>query len=224
MLVGLRRMSLNNYIKVRHMPEDLKKLIEKIQKEGVEAARAKALEIETEAKARAEEIVSKAKEEANRMIKEAGAEILRQKEANLSLMQQAARDTLISLRRELLCKLSNVIKQETRQALKSKDLAEILFKLIKDCCREPGSNVEITLSREDADKLTEVFISGFKEELKKGITLKTSDEISGGFLISFDCGKSQFDFTDSALAQYLSQYVSGRLDEILSPQLPESKS
>ncbi|MDD4954578.1 MAG: V-type ATP synthase subunit E family protein [Candidatus Omnitrophica bacterium] len=205
------------------MPEDLKKLIEKIQKEGVEAARAKALEIETEASARADEIVSKAKEEANRIIKEANAEISRRKEADLSLMQQAARDTLINLRHELLQKLSNVIKQEIREVLKSKDLAEMLFELIKDCCKEPGSNVEITLSKEDADKLTNVFISGFKEELKKGITLKTSDEISGGFLISYDCGKSQFDFTDTALTQYLSQYVSGRLDEILSPESPQQK-
>ncbi|MFA5007927.1 MAG: hypothetical protein WC546_01770 [Candidatus Omnitrophota bacterium] len=200
------------------MAEDLKRLIEKIQKEGVEAAKLKALEIEAEANTRAKVTIQKAKEEANRLLDEAKAEISRQKETALNLLQQAARDAVIVLRQELLKKLSGVIKQETHQALKVKDLAEMLFKLIKESCKEPGSNVEITLSKEDADKLTQVFISGFKEELKKGITLKTSDEISGGFLISYDCGKSQFDFTDSALAEYLAQYVSGRLDEILIPQ------
>lgn len=205
------------------MAEDLKKLIEKIQKEGVEAAKIKALEIEAEANAHAKVTIQKAKEEANRLLDEAKDEISRQKEAALSLLQQAARDTVISLRQELLKKFSSIIKQETHQALKSKDLAEILFKLIKECCKDPGSNIEITLSKEDADKLTQVFISGFKEELKKGITLKTSDEISGGFLISYDCGKSQFDFTDSALAEYLAQYVGGRLDEVLTPQAPKRK-
>jgi len=205
------------------MAEDLKRLIEKIQKEGVEAAKLKALEIEAEASARAKVTIQKAKEEANRLLDEAKDDISRQKEAALSLLQQAARDTVISLRQELLKKFSSIIKQETHQALKSKDLAEILFKLIKECCKEPGSNIEITLSKEDADKLTQAFISGFKEELKKGITLKTSDEISGGFLISYDCGKSQFDFTDSALAQYLAQYVGGRLDEVLTPQAPKRK-
>jgi len=206
------------------MAEDLKRLIEKIQKEGVEAAKAKAAEIEAEAQVQAKAAVLRAKEESRRLLDEVRLEIARQKEAALSLLSQAARDTVISLRQELLRKLSNVIKQETHQALKAKDLGEMLFKLIKECCKEPGSNVEITLSKEDADKLTQVFISGFKEELKKGITLKTSDEISGGFLISYDSGKSQFDFTDSALAEYLAQYVHGRLDEILAPKSPKHKS
>lgn len=199
------------------MAEDLKRLIEKIQKEGVESARVKASEIEAEAKTRAEVIVSKAKEDANQLLDEAKAEISRQKEAATNLLSQAARDIIISLRQELLRKLSNVIKQETHAALKAKDFSEILIKLMKECSKETGSNVEITLSKEDADKLTQAFISGFKEELKKGIILKTSDEISGGFLISYDSGKSQFDFTESALTEYLAQYVQGRLDDILKP-------
>lgn len=205
------------------MSEDLKKLIEKIQKEGVEEARARALEIENEAKESAGNIIKKAEEKAGQLLDEANAQISRQKETTLKLLQQAARDAVITLRQELLSKLSSVIKQETHRALKAEDLAEMLFRLVKECCKDSGSNVEITLNKEDAEKLTQAFISDFKEELKKGITLKTSDEISGGFLISYDSGKSQFDFTDAALAQYLSKYVSGRLDEILSPQLPESK-
>lgn len=206
------------------MAEDLKRLIEKIQKEGIEAAQAQASKVEAEAQAQAQAIVLKAKEEANRLLEEAKLEIARQKETTMNLLRQAARDAVISLRQELLQKLSNVIKKETHQALKAKDLGDILFKLIKETCKEPGSNVEITLSKEDADKLTQAFISGFREELKKGITLKTSDEISGGFLISYDTGKSQFDFTDSALAEYLSQYVQGRLDDILKPPPSKHKS
>ncbi|MCK9614030.1 MAG: V-type ATP synthase subunit E family protein [Candidatus Omnitrophica bacterium] len=205
------------------MAEDLKRLIEKIQKEGIEAAKEKASKIEAQAHAQAQAIISKAKEEANRLLEQAKAEIIRQKEATTNLLRQSARDTVIGLRQELLQKLSNVIKKETHAALKAKDLSEILIKLMKECSKETGSNVEITLSKEDADKLTQAFISGFKEELKKGITLKTSDEISGGFLISYDAGKSQFDFTDSALAQYLAQYVQGRLDDILQPASTKTK-
>jgi vacuolar-type H+-ATPase subunit E/Vma4 len=203
--------------------EDLKRLIEKIQKEGIETARGKASEIEAEANLQAQAIVSKAKEEANRLLDEAKYEIARQKETTTNLLRQAARDAVISLRQELLQKLSNVIKKETHAALKAKDLADILIKLMKECCKEAGSNVEITLSKEDAEKLTHAFISGFKEELKKGITLKTADDISGGFLISYDTGKSQFDFTDSALAEYLAQYVQGRLDDILQPLSSKNK-
>jgi vacuolar-type H+-ATPase subunit E/Vma4 len=206
------------------MAEDFKKLIEKIQKEGVDAAKVKAEEIKAEAEVAANAIILKAKGEASRLLDEARLEIARQKEADLQFLQQVARDTLISLRQELLSKLSGVIKQETHHALKTKDLAEILFKLIKECCKETGSNVEVTVSKEDAEKLTQAFISEFKEDLKKGITLKTSDEISGGFLISYDSGKSQFDFTDSALAQYLTQYAQGKLDNILKPSPSKHKN
>lgn len=205
------------------MAEDLQRLIDKIQKEGVEAATIKATEIETAAQNQAKTIVSKAKDSAKQILDEAKAEILRQKEANENLLKQAARDTVISLRQELLQKLSGVIRQETRQALKAKDLTEILFKLIKECCQQNGSNVEITLSKEDGEKLTQAFISSFKDEIKKGITLKTSDEITGGFFISYDSGKSQFDFTDKALAEYLAQYVQGRLDDILKPSSSKRK-
>ena len=65
------------------------------------------------------------------------------------------------------------------------------------------------------EKLEKGFLQELKEKVKSGITLKSTADISGGFTISFDSGKSHLDFTDHALAEYLSNYLKPKLKEIL---------
>ena len=48
--------------------------------------------------------------------------------------------------------------------------------------------------------------------MEKKIILKPAEEISGGFTISFDNGKSCYDFTDKALAEYIGTYLKPKLN------------
>ena len=57
------------------MTEDIKSLIEKINQEGVEAAEAKAGEIQKQAERQAEEILTRARKEAERLVAEAAEKI-----------------------------------------------------------------------------------------------------------------------------------------------------
>src|SRR4030043_484413 len=59
------------------------------------------------------------------------------------------------------------------------------------------------------------FMLGLKEEVKKGIVLKPSEEVRTGFLISFDNAKSYFDFSDQALSEYIGAYLKPKLAELL---------
>jgi vacuolar-type H+-ATPase subunit E/Vma4 len=54
------------------------------------------------------------------------------------------------------------------------------------------------------------------DEIKKGLTLKPLGEISGGFTISYDGGKSHYDFTDKGIAEYLSACLNPELSAILN--------
>ena len=54
--------------------------------------------------------------------------------------------------------------------------------------------------------------------------LKPAEDILGGFTISFDSGKSQFDFTDQALAEYIGQYLKPKLEEILQAATEKAKT
>jgi hypothetical protein len=49
--------------------------------------------------------------------------------------------------------------------------------------------------------------------------LRSADNIRAGFTISFDQGKSCFDFTDESLAEFLGQYLNEHVTKILKESL-----
>lgn len=197
------------------MTEELKSLIEKIQAEGVQAAEEKARLIEEEARQQASALLEKAKSEAQNIIAEANQRIAKMEEASRLALKQAARDTLIGLRKEINAALDRIIKSVIQEALTPQELIKIINALIRDYSQEHKEGIEISLKKEDREKIEKGILSELKEEVKKGLTLKSSEEVSAGFLISFDAGKSHFDFTDKALSDYLSQYLKPKLAEIL---------
>ncbi|MFH0762478.1 MAG: hypothetical protein V1925_01130 [Candidatus Omnitrophota bacterium] len=197
------------------MSEDIKGLIEKIREEGVQAAEDKAKQIEEEARRRAQEVLDKARQEAEKIIREAALEAARKKESTEALLRQAGRDLLLSLKKEINAMLNRLIVAEAAEALSPEELSRIIGLLIKDYSAQDGGDVIITLKKSDCEKLSKGFLGKLKEEAKKGITLKASEEIQAGFVISFDKGKSQYDFTNKALAEYISSYLKPQLSRIL---------
>ncbi len=198
------------------MAEEIKGLIEKIKQEGIEAAEKKAKEIEQEATKKAEQIIVEAKEQAQRMISEAGAKAKKDELATKSALQQAGRDLLISLKKQILAMLDKVVLAQVSLALNPQELAKILATIIKEQKETPAQEIIISLKKEDAEALQKHFFSGLKEETKKGIILRPSEEIRAGFMISFDQGKSHYDFTDQALVEYIARYLKPKLSELLN--------
>lgn len=197
------------------MAEELKDLIAKIQHDGVVVAQEKAREIENEARQEADSILSKAKSDAGKIIVEAKERVAKMEEAGRLSLKQAGRDTVITLKKEICAMLDRVIKSAIEEALTSHELTKVISALIKDYGQRHKEGIEISLKREDIGKIENGLLSELKEEAKKGITLKASDEISAGFLISFDKGKSHFDFTEGALAEYLGSYLKPKIAETL---------
>jgi len=197
------------------MAEDIKALIEKIQQEGVQAAQDKAREIETAAKLKAHELIERAKLDAEKIIAEAEEKISREKESAHVSLKQAARDTLLVLKKEISSTLDKVIAQEIHQALKPEELAKMIIALAKEPPVKDGVDIIVNLKKEDQQTLEKHFLDTLKHEIKKGIILKASDDITAGFMISFDSGKSYFDFSDKALAEYIGSCVRPGLKEIL---------
>lgn len=197
------------------MAEELKSLIEKIQVEGIQAAEEKARAIDDEARLKAKAILAEAKSSADKLIAEAKERIAKMEEASNLAVKQAGRDTLISLKKEINTLLDKVIKSGIREAITPHELGKIISNLIKESGHKHKDGIEVTLNKEDLEKIDRGFLGELKEEIKKGITLKASEEISAGFLISFDSGKSHFDFSDAALADYLSAHIKPKLAEIL---------
>ncbi len=202
------------------MTQDIQNLIVKIQQEGVHAAETKAAAIEQAALEQAREIVRKAQAEARALI-QAAQESLRQEEAAMQAnLAQAGRDFLIALRQQINTLLTGIITRNIDQALGAQELARIIVEMAR--AADTGQ-ISVTLSKQDAEALEKGFLHKLQDELKKEIVLRPSDDIRRGFTISFDSGKSCFDFTDKALAEYIGQVLKPKLDEILQFALRNDK-
>lgn len=197
------------------MAEDIKGLIAKIQQEGVQIAEAKAKTIEDQARAQAEALIAEAKEEAQALIAERKDTLAKMEKSAKVSLGQAGRDLLLALREEINATLSRLILAEVRQALKPEELAEIITALLKGLSGKQHGELVVSVSKKDLTGLKKALLGKLASEVKQGLVLKPAEEISAGFTISYDGGKSHYDFSDKGIAEYFSTQLKPELAEIL---------
>lgn len=200
------------------MSQQLNDLIEKINRQAIQNAEAKAKDIETEAKKKAEEIILQAKNYAQQIIKETKEKMDKETQMHQAKLQQATRDMLLDLKSQLQQILLNIVKKEIRSVLTPQELVTILSIIIqrKDQGNDFPDQITVELNNQDAQKLQEYFLEKLQSNLKKELILRPATDIQAGFRISFDQDKSQFDFSEQALAEYVFRYLKPGLQEILN--------
>ena len=203
------------------MAEEIRDLIEKINQEGIKSAEEKAHTIEVAAKQRADDLLAQATLEAEEMIAAAKDRIRREDEKEKTLLAQAGRDLLLSLRKEINAMLGSIVVSDIRQALTPGALSKLLSEAVKNYSAGESSDITVFLNKEDLETLEKIFLNKLREETKKTIILRPAEDISGGFTISFDHGKSCYDFTDKALAEYIGTYLKPKLNQILKGAIKE---
>jgi V/A-type H+/Na+-transporting ATPase subunit E len=203
------------------MAEEIRDLIEKINQEGIKAAEEKAQNIEAAAKQRADDTLAQAKLEAEEMIAAAKDRIRREDEKGKILLAQAGRDLLLSLRKEINAMLGRIVVSGIQQALIPEALFKLLLEVVRNYSVGESSDITVFLNKEDLETLEKNFLHKLREETKKKIILRPAEEISGGFTISFDSGKSCYDFTDKTLAEYIGTYLKPKLNQILQEAIKE---
>lgn len=197
------------------MAEELKALIDRIQEEGVKAAQEKGASIEAVARGRADGIVKAAEREAAALLEEARSRIARLEEGSKSSVKQAARDTMLGLRKEIAATLDRIIAAHVHHALGADELGRILASVVKGCSGAAHDKVVVSVKKEDLEKIEKALFAELGAELKKGVSFRAGADIKGGFLISYDGGKSHFDFTDKALADYVASLVKPQLGALI---------
>lgn len=203
------------------MTEEIRDLIEKINQEGIKAAEEKSQRIEAAAKQRADEILTNARLKAEEMIAAAKDRIRREDEKGRILLVQAARDLLLTLRKELNTILMRIVISDIRQTLTPEALFHLISDMVRNYHAEECTDITVSVNKRDLEILEKYFFHKLKEETLKKITLKYGEEISGGFTISFDGERSCFDFTDKALADYIGMYLKPKLNQILQEAIRE---
>ncbi|MBU0600046.1 hypothetical protein KKB84_08335 [bacterium] len=194
------------------MAENIKSLIEKIHQEGIKAAEEKAAAVEAQARQKAQEMIKEAQMEADKIIGEAKTQAKKIKESTQTLLKQAARDLLLSLRKQICLMLDKLTATKVREALSGQELIEIITTLIKN---SQTKEITVSLNSQSLEKFEQSLLKELSQEVRNGITLQSEEKITGGFMISYDKGKSHYDFSDTALAEYIGTYLKPRLAEIL---------
>jgi len=199
------------------MSQQVQDLIDKIKTEGVAAADQKAKEIEDNARGDAQKVIADAQAQAKHIVSDAQAQAQKIHTSTQMALKQSARDTLLALRKEIEGVLSKVISKQVNDSLSAEHLAGIIGEAVKKSVETKlaDNNIEVLLSAKDLTKLKEGFIAKLQKAVKQPIEFKSSDGIARGFAISFDEGKSCFDFSDASLAEYLSFYLNEQVAALL---------
>ena len=155
------------------------------------------------------------------MIAAAKERVRRDDEKEKALLAQAGRDLLLSLRKEINAMLERLMISDIRQAMTPEALSGLLSDVARNYSAEGTGSITVSLNKDDLEILEKHFLHKLGEETKKQILLRPAEEISGGFTISYDSGKSCFDFTDKALADYIGTYLKPKLNLILQAAMRE---
>ena len=182
------------------MDVQLQELIDKIKKDGVASAEASAAEILADAEKKARAVVSDAEQKAEGIIKNAKAETERMEKASEDAIAQAGRNMILSFRDSLIAELDRIIKTETAKAYSKEPDAEEL---------------SVLLSEKDLKELESALTSALKDEIAKGLVLKSDKTLAAGFRIGVKDGRAFYDYSSDSLAELFAAYVNPRTAAIL---------
>lgn len=198
------------------MEIQLQELIDQIKKDGVEAAETQAETILTAAKAEAEKIISDAKAEAEKLMLDAKTENERTVKSGEDALRQAGRNLLISFRESVTKELKAILSENVSGVYSSEELAQIIVKAVDGWTSKPDAEeITVILNNEDLKKLEDTVVSGLKDKMQKGITLKANDNFDGGFRIATDNGAVYYDYSAEAVTDMLSNYLSPKVTALL---------
>jgi V/A-type H+-transporting ATPase subunit E len=199
------------------MSQHIQELINKIKIEGVQAADEKAREIAEQARSEAQKVITGAGAKAQQIIADANGQAKRIHESTQMALKQAARDTLLTLRREIENTLGKIVHAQVSDTLSPDNLANILGEMIKKSveAKLAERDILVSLNPKDLKKLNEGFMAKLQRQIKNAIKLQPRDDLAKGFTISFDEGKSCFDFSDAGLAEYLSAYLNAQVAALI---------
>ena len=198
------------------MEIQLQELIDQIKKDGVEAAETQAETILTAAKAEADKIISDAKSQAEKLLLDAKTENERTVKSGEDALRQAGRNLLISFRESVAKELKAILSENVSGIYSSEELAKIIVKAVDGWTSKPDAEeITVILNSEDLKKLEDTVLSGLKDKMQKGITLKANDNFDGGFRIAVNEGGAYYDYSKDAVTEMLADYLSPKIASLL---------
>jgi V/A-type H+-transporting ATPase subunit E len=194
------------------MAEELQHLIDKIKAQAIDKAEAEASRIVAEAKAKSAQIVKEAEVEAKAKLERAEKDSLAYTERSEKTLMQAARDVVLAVSQGVEKSVLEVLALNVDKSLTAELVQQLLLTLANSYA---GSAATVSLSDNDAKKLSS-FISGeFQKKLGAGVNIQSDSGIFAGFRLSFENGKVSQEWTNEAIADALSAILRPALAKVV---------
>ena len=193
------------------MAEELKHLIEQIQKEGVEKANSESEAIVSSAKEKAAKIVAEAEAKAQDILKRAESTSAAFAERSVKTLEQAARDLLITVGQGCEKVVSGTLGSQVDAALSG----DLLQKMVIGVVEQSGGNIKLSVSANDAKALA-AFCAEQAGKSGKTIELVSDAEVLSGFKVAFEGKNVTLDYTGEAIAEALAAFLRPELAKTVS--------
>ena len=199
------------------MAENLQNLLERIQKEGVQTAEQKADQIIKDAEAKAQSILNDAKTQAQSDVAKAETEAKSFDAHAKQSIQQAARDVVLSVQRQIDKTLQSIVRQKVSEALSADGLKNIVLKVAEAYAKglPNEARIEVLLSEDERRAIGDALVAEFGKSAQTGLTVSASDTIISGFSLSVVDGNVEHDFSGEAVTEALCALLRPRLAELI---------
>ena len=198
------------------MDTQVEELIDRIKKDGVDAAENSASEIISQAEKEAEKIISNAKAEAEKILKQAKEENARMEKASEDAIKQAGRNLLLAFRDSITKELSALVSDEVSKTYSKDMLSKLIPEVIKEWAKNiSAEDVSVLLNEKDLAEVESGLKAALKAEIAKGLTLKADNSISNGFRIGVKDGAAFYDYSAEAVAELFSAYLNPKVSALM---------
>lgn len=192
----------------------VQELLDRIKKEGVEAAEAQAAAVAADAEAKRKAIVAAAEKEAKAIVEKAKADAQRAEEAGKAALTQASRDLVLAFRGELEKVLASIVKADVDAAYDADTLKKALPAIVEAWSKDGRDDLALLVPEKDLKALEGYFKDKLAAALKKGVDIKPLKDSKSGFRIAEKGGAVYYDFSAQAVADMLGAYLNARLAAI----------
>ena len=202
------------------MADDLQSLLDRISREGLQQAEEEKQRILDNARREADEIVSSARDQAREILETARAEAARLEAQGREALRQAARDVLLSLRRQLETSLQNVVKTTVSQALTPELMGGIIAEIAKAYTASGMEieRIEALLDKERLEQIRSGLLAALAEDLRTKTEFPPLPGRQAGFQLRFNGEDVLYDFSDEALTEALCEFLNPKLAALLKSE------
>ena len=197
------------------MEIQVQELIDKIKNDGIKTATEEANRIKAEAEASARQIVESAKKEAENMLSSSKLEAERAEKAGIAALQQASRNLILVFRDEIQAIINKTINDVVNANYNEDVLKAALPEILKNWAAKGGDDLALILPENELNRLQGFLNEKVKNELGKGVELRSNRKLVNGFHLSNKEGSVYYDFSSEAVAALLSSYLNPKLASVL---------